>query len=128
MLVNYNAANIYTLGKTGSKDTLLKLLPGPNTIDEKTWQEALKNKMFKVYVDEGLIEVLDEGADSFDNLSAYKAKKVISQLCDTVKLEDLASSKKKYVRDAAEARLKQINSMRKEGSPADSDEDKEVFR
>lgn len=132
MLVVYHQPNLYTLGapvKQGVKPTvLLKLLPGPNKVDPKVFEEAKKNKIFQAHIDDGIIEVLDEGVDDIESLAAPKAKKVIAELCDVGELEKLKESKKKFIVTAATKRLEEIESMRDETKGKKDDDDEEIFR
>lgn len=92
MIVKNNRASIVYLGN--GKDAV-RLMPGNNLVDAEAWAEAMKNKIAKLIVKEGTVEVVDKKADDLSDLAPAKAAKIVSQIYDPELLAQLSEDEQR---------------------------------
>lgn len=93
------------------KPTIVSLKPGINKVDKDQWDEAKKQKMVQVLIDESvLVEVAT--VDDFKNLEPDSAKKMIDGIVDDKLLVDWAKSdRRKTVQKMLKERLEELSKV-----------------
>jgi hypothetical protein len=115
MLLKYNQANIFEAGDG------VKLIPGLNThILKSDWDKVKSHPIVKIYLDEGMIEVIEDSEKSGDKVAAKlladmapaKAIELVQQTVLVPTLEEmLKTEKRKPVVAAIKKQIKELETI-----------------
>ncbi len=132
MLVTWNQANllsVYLQPKQGQALEAIKLLPGMNEVEDKTWKQVEEHPAVKKHIEMGNLELVDRPSD--DNKKAREglamfdvgaSKKLVKKTYDKVLL---GKWKEKEERQAVLASIdEQLKYIEESTKPVKKDEEK----